>query len=44
MLQVRFRIVHVTLQPELAGGINPGYRARVKIVPHLEEHHHEKGK
>jgi hypothetical protein len=43
MLQVRFRIVHVTLQPELAGGINPGYRARVKIVPHREEHRHEDG-
>ena len=36
MLQARFRIVHVTLQPELAGGINPGYRARVKIVPQRE--------
>ena len=44
MLQVRFRIVHVTLQPELAGGINPGFRARVKIVPHREEHDHEEGK
>jgi len=44
MLQVRFRIAHVTLQPELAGGINPGYRARVKIVPHREEHNHEEGK
>jgi len=44
MLQARFRIVHVTLQPELAGGINPGYRARVKIVPHREEHGHEEGK
>jgi cobalt-zinc-cadmium efflux system protein len=44
MLQARFRIVHVTLQPELAGGINPGYRARVKIVPHREEHRREDGK
>ncbi len=44
MLQVRFRIVHVTLQPELAGGINRGYRARVKIVPQREERRHEKGK
>jgi cobalt-zinc-cadmium efflux system protein len=44
MLQARFRIAHVTLQPELAGGINPGYRARVKIVPHREEHRHEDGK
>jgi cobalt-zinc-cadmium efflux system protein len=33
MLQTRFGIAHVTLQPELTGGINPGYRARVKIVP-----------
>ena len=44
MLQVRFRIVHVTLQPELAGGINPGYRARVKIVPQRDEHRHEEAK
>jgi cobalt-zinc-cadmium efflux system protein len=44
MLQARFRIVHVTLQPELAGGINPGYRARVKIVPRREEHGHEEAK
>jgi cobalt-zinc-cadmium efflux system protein len=44
MLQARFRIAHVTLQPELAGGINPGYRARVKIVPHREEHRHKDGK
>ncbi|MGH8768033.1 MAG: cation diffusion facilitator family transporter [Burkholderiales bacterium] len=44
LLQIRFHIVHVTLQPELAGGINPGYRARVKIVPHREEHRHEEGK
>ncbi len=44
MLKVRFHIVHVTLQPELAGGINPGFRARVKIVPHREERHHEEGK
>lgn len=33
MLQSRFGIAHVTLQPEPAGGINPGYRARVKIIP-----------
>ena len=34
MLQNRFGIAHVTLQPELAGGINPGYRARrERIVP-----------
>ena len=26
------RIAHVTLQPEPAGGINPGYRAHVKIL------------
>ncbi|MGQ0579879.1 MAG: cation diffusion facilitator family transporter [Betaproteobacteria bacterium] len=44
MLQVRFRIAHVTLQPELAGGINAGYRARVKIVPHREDRRHEEGK
>jgi cobalt-zinc-cadmium efflux system protein len=44
MLQIRFHIVHVTLQPELAGGINPSYRARVKIVPHRGEHRHEEGK
>ncbi len=44
MLQIRFHIVHVTLQPELAGGINPGYRARVKIVAHREEQRHEEGK
>jgi cobalt-zinc-cadmium efflux system protein len=43
LLQVRFRIMHVTLQPELAGGINPGYRARVKIVPYREEQRHEDG-
>jgi cobalt-zinc-cadmium efflux system protein len=41
MLQVRFGIAHVTLQPEVAGGINPGYRARVKIVPQREPHRHE---
>jgi len=33
MLQIRFGIAHVTLQPEPAGGINPGYRARVRILP-----------
>jgi cobalt-zinc-cadmium efflux system protein len=36
MLQQRFGIAHVTLQPETAGGINPGYRARVKILPQQE--------
>ena len=41
ILQVRFRIEHVTLQPELVGGINPGYRARVKIVPHRGDHRRE---
>jgi hypothetical protein len=41
MLQVRFGIAHVTLQPEVAGGINPGYRARVKIVPRREQRRHE---
>jgi cobalt-zinc-cadmium efflux system protein len=38
MLQTRFGIAHVTLQPEPAGGINPGYRARVKILPHRGDH------
>lgn len=33
MLQNRFGIAHVTLQPEPAGGINAGYRARVRIIP-----------
>ena len=32
MLQIRFHIGHVTLQPEVTGGINPGYQTRVKIV------------
>lgn len=41
MLQTRFGIAHVTLQPEPAGGINPGYRARVKIVPQSDDHAHE---
>jgi len=40
MLQTRFGIAHVTLQPEPAGGINPGYRARVKILPHPGDHGH----
>ncbi|MEO8163861.1 MAG: cation diffusion facilitator family transporter [Betaproteobacteria bacterium] len=40
MLQSRFGIAHVTLQPEPAGGINPGYRARVKIIPHHERRGH----
>jgi len=38
MLQSRFGIAHVTLQPEPVGGINPGYRARVKILPHHDDH------
>jgi cobalt-zinc-cadmium efflux system protein len=49
MLKARFGIAHVTLQPEPAGGINPGYRARVKILPqqddrgraHAPGHHHD---
>ena len=45
MLQTRFGIAHVTLQPEPAGGINPGYRARVKIIAqhgdHGHGHHHD---
>jgi cobalt-zinc-cadmium efflux system protein len=38
LLQTRFGIAHVTLQPEPAGGINPGYRARVKIIPQQDAH------
>ncbi len=38
MLQTRFGIAHVTLQPEPAGGINPGYRARVRIIPQRDDH------
>ena len=49
MLLTRFGIAHVTLQPEPAGGINPGYRARVKIIQqhgdhgpdHAHRHDHE---
>jgi cobalt-zinc-cadmium efflux system protein len=44
MLQARFGIAHVTLQPEPVGGINPGYRARVKIIPQPHrgpDHHHD---
>ncbi len=41
LLQTRFGIAHVTLQPEPSGGINPGYRARVKIVPQSDDHAHE---
>ncbi len=37
MLQTRFGIAHVTLQPEPAGGINPGYRARVNILPQQDD-------
>jgi cobalt-zinc-cadmium efflux system protein len=41
MLQTRFGIAHVTLQPELFGGINPGYRAKVTIVPGaIQKHRH----
>lgn len=43
MLQARFGIAHVTLQPEPAGGINPGYRARVKIVPYRNDPGHPQG-
>jgi cobalt-zinc-cadmium efflux system protein len=38
MLRHRFGIAHETLQPEPAGGINPGYRARVKILPQPRQH------
>jgi cobalt-zinc-cadmium efflux system protein len=40
MLQGRFDVRHVTLQPELTGGINAGLRARVRIVPEEELHRH----
>ena len=52
MLQTRFGIAHVTLQPEPAGVINPGYRAKVKIIHrhddpnsdhgHGDHHDHER--
>jgi cobalt-zinc-cadmium efflux system protein len=38
MLQSRFHIAHVTLQPEQTGGINANYRARVRIVPREAGH------
>jgi cobalt-zinc-cadmium efflux system protein len=42
MLQNQFEVNHVTLQPELAGGINPGYRANmIRIVPQEPEHKHD---
>lgn len=41
MLQGRFEVNHVTLQPEQTGGINPGYRARVRIVPQDSSHKNE---
>jgi len=44
MLQNRFEVGHVTLQPEQTGGINPGYRARVRIVPKQSHHGHDEGK
>lgn len=37
MLQTRFGISHVTLQPEPAGGINPGYRAKVNIIAQRDD-------
>ena len=40
MLHGRFGIDHVTLQPEQTGGINPGYRARVRILPTSPHHRH----
>jgi cobalt-zinc-cadmium efflux system protein len=39
MLQARFGIAHVALQPEPAGGINPGYRARVIIFARRHDDH-----
>lgn len=44
MLQNRFEVSHVTLQPEQTGGINPGYRARVRIVPQESHHKHDESK
>ena len=44
MLQSRFAIAHVTLQPEPAGGINPGYRARIKILPQHDDHGPDHGR
>jgi cobalt-zinc-cadmium efflux system protein len=41
MLQSRFGVAHVTLQPEQTGGINPGYRARVRILPQETSHRHD---
>lgn len=42
MLQNQFEVNHVTLQPELAGGINPGYRANmIPIVQQEPEHKHD---
>lgn len=43
MLQARFDVRHVTLQPELTGGINAGLRARVRIVPEEKRHRHGQG-
>jgi cobalt-zinc-cadmium efflux system protein len=40
MLQTSFGISHVTLQPEQTGGINPGFKAKVKIVPLVAPHEH----
>jgi cobalt-zinc-cadmium efflux system protein len=42
MLQARFDVRHVTLQPELTGGINAGLRARVRIIPEGALHRHGK--
>lgn len=44
MLQSQFGVAHVTLQPEQTGGINPGYRAKVRILPHDSGHRHDEGK
>jgi cobalt-zinc-cadmium efflux system protein len=41
MLQSRFEVGHVTLQPEQTGGINPGYQAKVRIVPQEAQHKHD---
>ena len=33
ILRRRFQVAHVTLQPEVANGLNPRYQARIRILP-----------
>jgi cobalt-zinc-cadmium efflux system protein len=33
VLRQRFHLRHVTLQPEVKNGLNPGYQAHIRIVP-----------